>query len=602
MLHETSYALLSIAACLAPPQGQSQDPAPPGASPVELVKNAIVSYFPTDLAVTPDGSKAVVRTTLGAPTGPNSTFPGRTYVFSLVPPYTQSSVYTEGGFFGSSNWLATTNDRCLSVSTQVIGTPGQTNPVTHAQILDISNPAAITEIPSSFPLDEDTWDVEVGYRLGVDAGFAHHFRGVAHYDLTSGAFVNNLRVPLFKTGNLFPNFSGYGRDMSDSIEITSDRVFVIANRSPTTSGPLPIEGDGYVGIAEITNSIFPTEKTFGFRCDPDTYNPTCSNYVANPEFLHDLTTSPNGVFGIASGQGVLGIYNLSRYTELKKLIDDELPIPHMLRAPWRKATADSVEATDTRAVVIGNDSRSGFGTLHWRVTVVSLSHDPAEIVPTHFGDPHEAADSTAHDVAITPNGSRAVVTTRYRTLVFNLTSSQPGYMEVDTGADPLRYPLSGPLVIVANSVAVTNRHAAVIGRNALGDGVLSIIDFVAEAATNQVVATFVISDPGQPGAQFIPTDVEINDSGTRVIVRSTRAGAASSVTNGRLDVYNLDTLQHMPFIFESLGGPGQTAPPYPSLGHANGLEQLAASYNMAVSGGNDASSSSGRVQLLKIDQ
>jgi hypothetical protein len=567
-----------------------QQQGPPAEQHIDLVVNASVEYYPTDLAISPDGTKVVVRTTEGvAPAG--QAYDGRTYVFSLSPPYSFSSVYTEGGFFGSSNWLATLDDRCLSVATQATGSQ-------HAQILDISNPSAISQLALYGPAD--TWDVEVGYHQGVPFGMTQTFFGVELYDLSGGTSAGALAIP-FLNDQSGSYFSGWGKDLSDSIKATSSRVLAISNRSSDTTQTTP--RDGYVGIGEITGFGPGWTKTFGFSCTPPGYSGSCSQ--ASPtEFLHDLTINTSGGFGVVSGQGVIGVYGLRLGVELKKYIDSSgntLPIPHMQRLPWNRATADSVEASNTKAVVIGNDSRAEVQTspLHWRVTVLTLSSDPAQVVATHFADEEKTVDSTVHDVAISPNGARAVVTTRKKTLVFNLASPMPGYAEVDTGADPLSFvSLPGsPLTIVANSVDVNDEYAVVIGRNVSGDGILAVIDFVADGATNQVT-TFVIHDPASPSLQYLPTDVQINDSGSRVVVRSSLVPPTPASTDGRLDVYSLETLSWIPFDLP--------VGVVPDVGRANAPEQLDASYTMAVSAGNGPAPGGGNpptglVQVLRID-
>jgi DNA-binding beta-propeller fold protein YncE len=147
------------------------------------------------------------------------------------------------------------------------------------------------------------------------------------------------------------------------------------------------------------------------------------------------------------------------------------------------------------------------------------------------------APSRVHDVAITPNGSKAVVTTRAGTLVFDLTQPviqtppHPLPAVVATSADPLNF--TNLNYFVSDSVACTDSRAIVIGTDhqASPQAVAQVIDLLTPGFP---ITTIPLGGAGL----FIPTDVTVTPDGTKALVRSLQVATNHA---DRITVINLIT-------------------------------------------------------------
>lgn len=441
---------------------------------------------------------------------------------------------------------------------------------------------------------------------GVPLGIVkHHSAPLSAYDLTTGLGVSvGGNAPQFD--NTVPIDWGNPKFMSDSVQATSSRAIGLTNRT--------IDGaDGYVGIVDLTGTL--TAQTFGFSCAPYT---VCQTHPA--ETVHDVAVTPDGVHGIVSGNGVFGVYKLNTMTEAYKVIN-HVDLPHMkfVTGPLSRVVIDSVEATNRRAVIIGKDLQNSvdmfvpnfpMDTAKWRVTIVDLRASQTGYSHVSFTDNSANIYSRAHDVAITPSGAMAVVTTRAETLLIGLTDQlqliQP--KAVVTGADPLEYPTGTAYsALVSDSVAVTNTQAVVIGRTLQPSSRarIAVINLRAPPPAG-ALTTFDFVDVPNPVAQretWLPTDVVIDPSGQHAIVRLVDVTLNTLVTppvlmfptRGRLVVIDLVALQ---ITLDQTSAPGFSPS---TLGMAQGYDQVECSLTSIVTAGADMSTqSAGWWQVLTL--
>jgi hypothetical protein len=268
--------------------------------------------------------------------------------------------------------------------------------------------------------------------------------------------------------------------------------------------------------------------------------------------------------------------------------------------PYNRITVDSVETTNTRAVIIGTNGaehNSGpsnnipapgctgyFGDIgKWRIAVVNLRSNPiSELI---FDDPTAATlpcrSTRAHDVAITPNGQWAVVTTQLGTCKIDLTIWPPTapqfYLD---GTNPLLQ--NRPDAFVSDSVACTNTRAVVIGRHAVtGLPQVSIIDVNQPPNAWEAVTTFALSQSGTE--TILPTDVVIEPSERYAFVRCKDIQAIDLQRfrqYGRIAVVDLQA--------NALVAEFDAAQAGSWLGSAWGLDQLEAASGYLITGGENA--------------
>jgi hypothetical protein len=257
--------------------------------------------------------------------------------------------------------------------------------------------------------------------------------------------------------------------------------------------------------------------------------------------------------------------------------------------PYSRTTVDSVEASETRAVIVGKDVRNNPvqdppppapDAGRWRVTVVDLPVAQSGYTHVSFADTG-TVPSRAHDVAITPNGAKAIVTTRLDTLVFDLTVPMHAVAPIPyvTAADPLQYaPNTSNAAFVSDSVATTDTKAVVIGRALPASTFaanVAVIDLLASPGP-AAITTFTFPDGG---FWWLPTDVAINGVGQYVLIRMVDLSTTSNNSRGRLVAIDLSTSQVTLDVQSA-------APLNPStLGMAQGFDQLECSFTRVFTAG-----------------
>ena len=431
-----------------------------------------------------------------------------------------------------------------------------------------------------------TVDVEVGYMpvtgdaigvLRLDMG---HFGSVSVRDMKTGASIpggfggaNSAQLCIGAPGSL--------DGLVHSLRLTSNRILAITNQDDpySPSGPGLVErGVVTIGHVGVQPAGWPKRHVFT----------PCGQPLSNGyELVHDVATSPNGLIGVVSGTQVIGVYNLRTGAEIQVLQGGSLPTPNFLM-PHRVTTGASVAVTDQRAVVIGNNhTHNGLpgpvlpgDPFEFRVAVLDTTQPaplPSVVISAStLGIPTPAR---VHQVAVTPNGSKAIATTRAGTLVFDLTqpvsvSPLSPIPALVGSTDPLGFTDTS---FVADSVACTDAHAVVLGRGPGAQAQVEVIQLLSPTLASTVVPV------GLP-SQLVPTDVQISPDGLKALVRSRRHASASGGLS-RLTVISLSTATVLLDIDAALGS---------DLGTTVGLDHVVTGNGRAVSVG------SGRIQVLQL--
>lgn len=572
-----------------------------------------VSYRPVDLELDEKERYALLRTcrlSLEPAAGKFSVVDMQTGSLAL----NIESEATEQG----QDYVAVLDDRAVAISGEL-----SSGKIEFVNLSAVGGPAHVrTELflPAT--------DLEVLYAPlgGEPLTVVSGFYGMKLYDLSTGfqAWTNTYgpyitAVPLAKRST---------QALSDALAVGGTKLIGIVNsRTPYFIDPnVNWSSYGAVGIANLTtpHPTIPNAydlHTFGFSCDPASAN-VCTGLA--DELLHDVTTSPNGRYGVVSGHGVIGVYDLRPAvpTQLYASVNHaQFPHPGFVVNPLNRVTIDSVEASNARAVVIGKDLTNEADRLNanqagspdnarWRVTVIDLPATSAGAInPTRvLFDPNPAlGPSRAHDVAITPNGARAIVTTRRNTLVLDLTQNldQTAATEYVTGCDPLNVPPGSPDgAFVSDSVVTTDTYAVVVGRTGGAPGVARacLIDLLQPPGPS-AIAVFDLGPATPLGATtpwWVPSDVALDRDGAHAVIRLVDAsypnpGFGNPEIWGRVAVIDLATKSIELNITLNTTAPG----PVP-LGASQGVDSVFAGYKRVITLG-ERDAGSGFLQLLTLD-
>lgn len=576
-----------------------------------------------DLSISPDGNVAVVRTV--------SLFgvAGKVYVWDLTtdPPSLLNSSMDHASDPEGGDVIHAIEDRVLSLAAYVnTVTPEAPN------IFGLSS-AGVSLLSATTPGADDCWDAEVAFggpNMEPIGAIRHRHNEVTVWNLKAATLyaspTSYFYLPRFSTLSACSNNYGSGDvfGTADCIKLTSTRLVAIANtRLPVGPGtlidPPPIQSlmhYGGVGIANLEGTAL-----FQFPTVPEPPNcqfPPGTGYY----WVHDVTVSPDGSKAAVSGTDYVGVFNLRAGTEIGSLRGTQYPTPTFHMAPMSLATLDSVEMTNNLAVFIGNAFT--FSTPPWMPAYTPTppgDNESFEISIVAFNGTAitDQAGWTALgllpglptplraracDLVITPNQSRAVVSTRRATVVFDLTV-RPSVMTptvVLTSADPLDF--APGAANPSDVVACTDSRAVVIGvRPRAGsmpqvmEGVIEVLDLLTPVqpvpppptpVLASIKGTVVIGD------RYIPTDVVITPDGTRAIVRSMHATlGVGDAHKSRLSVVELMT-GTLEFQTDGSEGP---------LGAAFGTDHLECTNDWVVSAGErvyvpqDQTS----VQFLRLD-
>jgi hypothetical protein len=421
--------------------------------------------LPLDLAVSPDGVPAVVR---GSEDGVDRvSFWELSGGIRFFPGGCTGTFANTAAQIRFSDLVAATNSRAV-----VIGSSSSTGIGAHNQAfidvfaidstLDPPAASCLTNLPVPATGDVST--------TGGDAN------DVAISNNGQWAVVNGrnwIHVITLSTGAVTgfnigsvtgPFFNGpcSPDGAVDSIGITRTRAIVTTNRFVQNNRT-------WVYIINLT-TVPPSmmlERLLG------------SGGPSNSQTPHDVAVSTGGGRAVVASNGVVAMFDLVNGTFLGEVEDGNAqriwgPPPAGTTAYLR----DSVEinSTDTRAVVISNHNGQGPQPrpFDWRVEVYDITGASLSLaVPPFDDDPMNP--SSAHDLALTPDGTRAVVKCNNEVLIVSNLAGATSILGVSSAGDP-----TAGDVFCSDSVVTTNETAVTIGTtNAISPAEPEgIVDFI----------------------------------------------------------------------------------------------------------------------------
>jgi hypothetical protein len=586
-----------------------------------LVLDIPTQQRPIDCAISPDGRYGVVRTG----SWHQSISDGRIYVIDLQhtpsPAVVVDAPQPYSMFFYSSRALDFVEDYCISLG----GYDPNGNAISGhfklgPQYLPPNQPFTLSNSLGGQAQDVcTTFDLATGFPIGAAAGI-----GLACAQLKTGPGLATSQVPLFSDASgLIP---GWGTRLSDSIKVVGNKFIRLENYVNPGFGPgFSVLNHGFVGLGRIDlNTGVQYAFSASFGPSDCVSNPLPGNYCgcigstclapAHNRAVHDVTLTPDGRLAVVSGFQLYGVYDMTTLQEVVSAQRDpitqwsgsqpQLPEVGFYANPFMRVTCDSVEATNTRAVIVGGvwpgpscGSGSAKELSAWRVAILNL-RSKEDVTFEGPMPPNGSCDgSAASDVAITPNGQWAIMSTRngaYRIALGGAGWPPPAPEPYTDGIDSLD--VNGSSAFVSDAVACTNTRAVVVGRHfASGQPQVLVIDpNQTPGSPSSTIGKIDIPEPVNPlGTPYrlVPTDVEIDPTERWAVVRC--AASDLSAKFGSISVIDLATGNAVGH-FQSV-----------AIGFGFALEQVCVSKDFALVVGEDGQPgfspvSSGRIQVIKL--
>ncbi len=290
-----------------------------------------LSSAPRDLAITPDGTKAVVRA---------GGSPGGITVYDLAAA-TQLVAITSNSGPAALDSVEVTDSRAVT-----LGAAGTTDSV---QILDLTGGTPSTL--NSFNLNSAPVGLAItpdGSKAVVRAGGSTS--GITVYDLAAGTQLTSI------TSNSAPG-------ARNPVEVTDTRAVLLGAAGVTDS----------VHILDLTTNPPSSMATFSLISSPS-----------------DLAITPDGTKAVVRAGGTpdaITVYDLTLGTQIATIGSNSAPVYGM----------DAVQVTDTRAITVGAVGATD------SVHILDLTANPPVTVNTF------SLNSAPADIAITSDGTQAIV-------------------------------------------------------------------------------------------------------------------------------------------------------------------------------------------------
>ncbi len=297
---------------------------------------------------------------------------------------------------------------------------------------------------------------------------------------------------------------------SDAIAITNDAAVVIGSSAfPSPSGPVP-ETRTQIDVLRLSGGPPRCGGSF-----------TISGFTSGMDagLVSDVEITPDGTKAVVNHRNWIHVLDITQEPATITPVD----LGHV-GGPgpcYPGPQSDSVALTDDRAVVV--TTRDVTGSPHAWVYILDLS-SPISFVAIHeIGGPEESV--RPHDVALTPDGTKAIVTCNDRFVLFDLATGA----RTDSPNTPGLDRTYGSPAVPVDSVELTNERAVLLAHDvANGQTHIEIWDI---ASSLQFVASFV----GDAG--YLPHDLAVAEIGgtTYALVHAGHPNPALQVFSG-LDI------------------------------------------------------------------
>jgi hypothetical protein len=489
------------------------------ASAQAFVAETVVDALPTDVAVTPNGLQAVVRCaedpSLGLPTYSDSLT-----VWDLangnmltITPCTGTSFGLGTSSYEASDRIECTNDRAISIGSTHSNPSIPSNDITLIDVIELgANPTclanhAITGLPG-----QGSAGIPTDVAITPDGSYAivNARNYVYVVELASGTIA--LTIPT----------AGTPLGGADTVACTNERAIVTTERFSVTYGRTWVF---LIDLSDLSQPVVSMELA-------DSINNPNNHYSPN-----DLAITPNGLLAVVSSNNIVGLYDLVARVELGRDM--------RFKRRFYRTQVDTVEVTNDRAVVTGDRMwvlPGGGIVFRWSIDVYSISPDLA-IGLVHLREYENlqgTVNNSAHDLAISPEGTRAVVRSEKENILIDPLSSPPaGALELTSpnGSNPLAATGGAyPNVFTSDSVVIAAASGGQQFAMTLGSAVINpspnnnlvgFVDFVELGSTSLQQVQH-----GMGVTHVVPGDLQLTRNGNRVVVRFAETSPDPGVIGG----------------------------------------------------------------------
>lgn len=574
---------------------------PASAQTNSFLKQQSISAIPLDLAVSPDGSLAVVRANDGAQPGSTSkltvwqTSTGNGITIGGVLPANlgRGNLPRVLGINYVSDGVAVTNTRAVSIGSADTAPPnGEDTTYVDVLRIDASASGNQTSLLSPFvfggpgtPATEAGLAHDVAITPDGTLAVVHHRNWIHVLDLVNQdppAVLQAFHIGGLPSGPCWP-----GPDSVDSVELTNTRAVVVTARPHATQPQLGWL-DTWVYIVDLSTT--PPVLALEHRVAP----PDAAGGDMNP---HDVALTPSETMAVVTSSRGTSLFDLQNMTNLTS-IDDNLVFRRAMPTVVSPQTGctleygvanlrDSVVVTDDRAVTIGHKlgqytipsgpCAGPVNVYYWRLNVLTIN----QVGPTYITipltklspgselvwngsnwNPIKSADPVV-DLALSPDRNRAAVRSlHYNVMLLDLAApATPGaYVYEDSNGAfgnaaasdsvvigtryvyPLPYPQTG---------TGFRQYVAFVGDQS-GPSPTARVDFYDLDAAPPVRTSFTISEAGFSTAA---ADLALVPVGRQIVARFTAAPDETNPAAGGRDWYRFD-LDPLQMIGTGIGGSG----------------------------------------------
>ena len=512
-----------------------------------LVTEYQINAIPLDLEVTPNGKVAVVRSNLPGSNLYNNqkvtfwrTDTGASITPGGTPPASQGNLpwVASTGKPLFSDALAVTNDVAVAISSAAVGYTAENT--TYVDIYRITYPGGVPQVDF---LTSHT--LGGGTNFNTLAGTAHDVAITPNGSLAVVNHTNWIHVFDLSTGGIYRSIHIGGVDsqgnkgpcspinIRNSVAVTNSRAIV------TTGRGVLAQRKGWVYIVDLTTA------------DPVSFPEFQLTNSGTNEHPHDVAVSPNGQLAVVTANSLVGVYDLVNQMPVGTPISDGQdrlwnftpPPGHYAPDLW-----DSVELSDTQAVVIGNqivyDPQSQNNFYYWAARVIDISQSSYSAHAVVSGVGASYYNDPAWDLALSADGKVATVKSSAHDVALLDVVNSPTSAFISGFLSGANYPQSSGIngmndatVILAPKRVGTSlqRWAVFAGPN--GANTLARLHFYDLSASSWPVGggSVVIQTMSElhPTTDIIaPADLELAPGGTEAIARLTETYDDSGQVGG----------------------------------------------------------------------
>ena len=501
--------------------------------------------FPVDVATTFNNNRAAARyadpagsnseivtvwslAAAGLPTGPIWTLGSGSFKSG-----SQTSLGNGATFYEPSDRIEMTNTRSVSIGSgrSASWVPGTADDETYIETIDVSaTPPVLLNVQevitptatanSSAGFANDVVITRDGAWAVVNSNNWIHIVDVASGKLLTFGYPGGGTLPGFNIGAYdYIGMTAWNRPCTpnqavDSVAVTNDRA-VITTARLTTSAPITFRTWVYIVDLSTTPMSIVLQKELipGFLDDEGGDRP------------HDITLNYDpagaGQIAVVTTTHMVAAFNLVNNTFLNSYFD-------ALDRRSYQTQVDSVEATDTNAVVISDNS--ALGTPRWHVQLFGLSLVSGLGTPVdYFG----ANNTQAHDLAIDKTFDKAIVRTSFANVVVTSMVTPPLSANViasPNSSDAYAYQgfasayasvFSSDAAVISPVAVSGYQFAATIGGQIISGIYHGYVDIVDLAVTPPALVGQVrIDSNAATTIGCVPLDLAISSDHAEVVVRS----------------------------------------------------------------------------------